>query len=67
MLVTEKQAEKMLCFRKVNPWCLGSKCMAWRWGDPGMNLPPMPDSYISEDLQGNRGYCGAAGRPLETE
>lgn len=78
MLVTEAQAGAMWCPQshphatvrpgEPNPSrCVGAHCMAWRWGDPAMNLPPNPDSYVSEDLKGNRGYCGLAGKPLEVE
>lgn len=29
-------------------WCIGSRCMAWRW----------------EDNRYERGYCGMAGKPV---
>jgi hypothetical protein len=31
--------------------CIGSRCMAWRWGDP--------DRANNQ----SRGYCGLAGKP----
>lgn len=67
-------------FAKSEPdkdcYCLGSGCMAWRWGSkrnpnwkPGNmytmgGLPTHPEdeppTYITDT---ERGYCGLAGRP----
>lgn len=36
--------------------CLGSACMAWRWA-----VADRSDTYGREN--GNKGYCGKAGKP----
>ncbi len=43
---------------QVDRFCVGSKCMGWRWCEP---LIDGPDSYQSEP--GPKGYCGVAGMP----
>jgi len=65
MIVTEKEAAKIICHRMIDPdkplqdqICVGSSCMAWRWIE---RLEAGPDSYVSEP--GPKGYCGSAGIP----
>ena len=38
--------------------CIGSACMAWRWGDWHL------DNATNQRSSGKAGYCGKAGRPL---
>lgn len=38
--------------------CIGSRCMAWRWGDAGHHNPL---TNVWERLP--KGCCGLAGRP----
>lgn len=37
--------------------CIGSKCMAWRWGKPDTRKP------ITGDRE-EKGFCGRYGTPL---
>lgn len=40
--------------------CIGSACMAWRWGEPaGMALSDGGELFTPPDER--RGYCGLAG------
>jgi hypothetical protein len=65
MIVTEKEAQGILCCgppciamemaRAVDSFCLGSRCMAWRWS----TTAPVPNPGGTEGT----GYCGLAGNP----
>ena len=61
MLINELEAMEKRCHapigtmhdERVQNYCIGSRCMAWRWGrvdtpTPNENMP---------------GYCGLAGKP----
>ena len=64
MMITEAEAKTKACCktmpnkpdgRLVTAACLGSECMAWRWGST-------MEEY-AKNLPGRPGYCGLAGRP----
>ena len=58
MLLTEKEAIRMLCCLYVDRNCASTRCMAWRWYDPLVDpLTGKPDA------KSRRGYCGLAGKP----
>ena len=73
MKVTEEQAKKVQCcgpqgcgFEHAaaaggdgQRYCIGSRCMAWRWTEP---MVDGPDSYQSEPKP--VGFCGLAGFPF---
>jgi hypothetical protein len=65
MYLTEKEVREKICQQTLagdpeqNGNCEGSRCMAWRWGEPpdmerGNDRVPRPD---------RRGFCGLAGMP----
>lgn len=41
-------------------YCVGARCMMWRWGDAHINNPAGGDMIFS---QNTHGFCGLAGRP----
>jgi hypothetical protein len=73
MLITEKEASTLICWRTIAPgafnrdsshyewpeiqFCGGKACMAWRWGVPLM------EHAEGSKFTTQRGYCGAAGTP----
>ena len=62
-VVTPDEATKIGCHQlltKVRPFCLGPRCMAWRWVDP-LPIPDyrLKDAYIAEENnKPTHGYCG---------
>lgn len=49
---TPEGAGMMVC-------CIASGCMAWRW-----EMVPNPEPFDGPlNVQGDKGYCGLAGRP----
>ena len=61
MILTEKEAGKRICcgppmnFHEFHdsPFCIASRCMAWRWKDETCNA----------NGEGWKGYCGLARMP----
>ena len=54
--------------------CIGSQCMAWRWGEPKMIKPEFPlkvvdggygrkTTAVNDPVRVERGYCGLASTP----
>ncbi len=64
MIVTEEEAQSIVCPLRDFGQCLHTRCMAWRWEDAGRDASKLPDSYLSSDLDDPRGYCGLAGTPV---
>jgi hypothetical protein len=73
MLVTEKEAKKTECPIEIGQNCVGTDCMAWRWGEPelvegeGVYFPDGRFNKMSlrprTKDEPRRGYCGLAGKP----
>lgn len=79
-LVTEEQAKQTLCFQAATfaasqqlvegagPFCVGSACMAWRWG-PSVWIDEVGGKWHGDHpppvaaVKLEHGYCGRAGRP----
>jgi len=55
--VTPEEAEEMRCQMKMNgekpPFCIGPKCMAWRWKQQ-MDL----SGKVIKKISTTHGYCG---------
>ena len=82
MLLTEEEAGYKCCPHKaiaVGPagdvymtiddtqYCVGSKCMAWRWSvntEYVQSADPQAETGIRHTVS-DKGYCGLSGFPLE--
>jgi hypothetical protein len=42
--------------------CIGSDCMAWRWGEPSISVKKVMEGEECP-IENNNGYCGLAGKP----
>ena len=63
MIVEEKKAGEYECPALRNSgWCVGSRCMAWRWAT-GTDDYPGDDALHPKKHSTTHGYCGLAGRP----
>jgi len=71
MLVTEKTAKEVFCpymfgVKFSTHFCIGSKCMAWRWAgweeQPTRLIKPTPHQPHDID-EARLGFCGLAGKP----
>jgi hypothetical protein len=74
-LLTEEEAAMKWCVQSGSDHCMGSDCMAWRWGQmrnpdwkpdhPGMMSygQSHPDDRAPTHISDTEhGYCGLAGR-----
>lgn len=89
--MTEEEAKTKMCFRAVTfagsqqvadgpgPFCIGSACMAWRWGsltsenrteaikrrrnETGCDLVSAMKWVDENPVVLRKGYCGLAGKP----
>jgi hypothetical protein len=73
--MTEDEAKTKACCNgaqrpKENGPCIGSGCMAWRWGVKGRGgwiefvpRPEMTEEQKADPANGLGGYCGLAGKP----
>lgn len=59
MLTTEEEARRKSCPETaISEQCVGSACMAWRWGEW-----QEAKEYGKPRGAPTKGYCGKAGRP----
>lgn len=72
-MIPEKEAREVLCCgplsivmeisQSADSFCLGSRCMAWRWADGETAWIPNTPGSVFPTGEGRRGYCGLAGNP----
>lgn len=47
---------------EANAFCVGSRCMAWRWGSKPTKWSKVADDFYVPAEYGHGGYCGLSGK-----
>jgi len=58
--ISEADAKRKRCCASIEPVCIASECMAWRWVETNINERPGDPLVASHNTHG---YCGLAGKP----